>query len=160
MKARLKLNLFCSICYNKIFLGKEILLEKCKKIGRFFELDFRALPRSGAFTSRDIKNISCTTSIFCLSSVKISNVYLYPFWRNDLDKTTYQKSQNRRYFETGSDVIKTKKSIIDLYHKVSYVKISWKSIESFSRNRRNKIGKKTRHDLVASNEEVFRPIDP
>ena len=35
-----------------------------------------------------------------------------------------------------------KKSIIALYHKVSVVKISWKSIEAFSRNRRNKIGKK------------------
>ena len=124
MKARLKLNLFCSICYNKICLDKEILLEKCKKIGRFFELDFRALPRSCAFKSRYIKNISCTTSIFCLSSVKISNVSLYPFWRNDLDKMTYKKSQNRRFFETGSDVIKTKESIIALYHKVSCVKIS------------------------------------
>ena len=109
MKACLKPNLLCSICYNKIFSGKELLLEKCKKIGRVFELDFRALPRSGAFMSRDIKNISCTTSIFCLSSVKISNVYLQPFWRNALDKMTYQKSQNRRFFETGSDVIKTKK---------------------------------------------------
>ena len=54
---------------------------------------------------------------------------------------TYQKSQNRRYFETGSDVIKTKKSILDFYHKVSCVKISWKSIEAFSRNPLHKIGK-------------------
>ena len=141
MIARLKLNLFCYICCNKIFLWKEILLEKCKKIGRFFELDFRALPRCGAFTSRYILNISCTTSIFCLSSLEISNVYLYPFWRNALDKMTYQKSQNRRFFETGSDVIKTKKSIIAFYHNVSCVKISWKSIEAFSRNPRNKNGK-------------------
>ena len=140
MKARLKLSLFCSICYNRIFSIKELLLEKCKKIGRFFELDFRALPRSRAFTTSDILNISCRTSIFCLSSVKISNVYLYPFWRNDLDKTTYQKSQNR-YFETGSDVIKTKKNIIAFCHKVSCVKISWKSIEAFARNPRNKNGK-------------------
>ena len=133
MKARLKLNLFCSICYNKIFSGKELLLEKCKKIGRFFELDFWALPRSGAFKSRYIWNISCTTSIFSLSSLKISNVYLYPFRRNDLDKMTYKKSQNRRFFETGSDVIK-QKSVTAFYHKVSCVKISWKSIDAFSRN--------------------------
>ena len=106
MKARLKLNLFCSICYNKIFSGKEILLEKCKKIGRFFELDFRALPRSGAFTSRYIYNLSCTTSIFCLSSLKLSNVYLYPFWRTDLDKMTYPKISKSAIFQTGSDVSK------------------------------------------------------
>ena len=59
MKARLKLNLFCSICHNKIFSGKELLLEKCKKIGRFFELDFRALPRFGAFRATQTKMTEC-----------------------------------------------------------------------------------------------------
>ena len=105
-------------------MNKKLSLKKREKIGRFFKLDFRALPRSGAFTSRYIKNISCTSSVFCLSSSKISNVSLYPFWRNALDKMTYKKSQNRRFFETGSDVIETKKSIIAFYHKVSVVKIS------------------------------------
>ena len=142
MKDSLKLNLFCSICNNKIFSGKKLLLGKCNKIGRFFELDFRALPRSGAFTSRYIKNISCTTSIFCLSSMRISNVYLTHFGEPIWTKLPIKIKKNRRYFETGSDVIKTKKSIIAFYHKVSCVKISRKSIEAFSRNRRNKIGKK------------------
>ena len=146
MKARLKLIYFFLHVITKYFHEKSYCWKSAKKIGRFFELDFRALPRSGAFTSRDIKNISCTTSIFSLSSVKISNVYLHPFWRNDLDKMTYQKSQNRRFFETGSDVIKTKKSIIAFCHKVSHVKISWKSIEAFSRNPRNKNGKKKKNN--------------
>ena len=42
-------------------------------------------------------------------AMRVKNVYLYPFWRTDLDKMTYQKSQNRRYFEIGSDVTKRKK---------------------------------------------------
>ena len=54
----------------------------------------------------------------------------------------YQKSQKRRYFDTGSDVIKTKKTIINFYPKVSDVKISRKSKEPFSRNQMNKNGKK------------------
>ena len=69
--------------------------------------------------------------------MKISNVSLHPFGKTDLDKMTYRKSQNRRYFETVSDVIKTKKRIIDFYHKVSDVKISRKS-----RNPLHKHGKK------------------
>ena len=97
--------------------------------------------------------------------MKILNVSLYPFAKNDLDEMTYQKSLNRRFLETGSDVIETKKSIINFYYEVSDVKISWKSTEPFSRNPLHKNGKKkkiiiTRHDLVASNEEVFRPIGP
>ena len=40
MKARLKLSLFCSICYNKIFSGKELLLEKCKKNQALFRTRF------------------------------------------------------------------------------------------------------------------------
>lgn len=55
-----------------------------------------------------------------------------------LDKMNYQKSQNRRYFET--EIIKTKK--ISFYHLVSDVKFSLKSIEAFSRNSLYKIGKK------------------
>ena len=74
--------------------------------------------------------------------MKISNVYLYPFWRNDLDKTTYQKSQNRRYFDTGSDVIKTKKSTLNFFDYLSFLKISRKSIYPSPRNRSDKIGKK------------------
>ena len=55
---------------------------------------------------------------------------------------TYQKSQNRRYFETGSDVIKIKKSVLNFCCEVSDVKISWKSVEAYSRNPLYKNGKK------------------
>ena len=118
------------------------MLEKCKKIGRFFELEFRALPRSGAFTSRYILNLSCTTSILSLSSLNILHVYLYPFWRSNLDKMSYQKSQNRRCFKTVSDVLKLKESVFNFFYEVSAEKISWKSIEAFSRNPLHKKSKK------------------
>ena len=78
--------------------------------------------------------------------MKISNVSLYPFAKNDLDKMTYQKSLNRRFLETGSDVIKTKKSIINFYYEVSDVKISWKSVEAYSRNPLYKNGKKKKNN--------------
>ena len=77
MKARLKMSLFCSICYNKIFSRKELLLEKCKKIGRFFELDFRALPRFGAFIATHTKiTLVCPPSIFYHSWKFESNIFI------------------------------------------------------------------------------------
>ena len=80
--------------------------------------------------------------------MKISN---HPFGKTNLDKMTYHKSQKRRYFETGSDVIKTNKNtcIINFYHKVSDVKISRKTIEPFSRNPLHKNGKKKKLDTIS-----------
>ena len=86
--------------------------------------------------------------------MKISNVSLYPFAKNDLDKMTYQKSLNRRFLETGSDVIKTKKSIINFYYEVSDVKISRKSTEPFSRNPLHKIRKKKNNNNNKEKETI------
>ena len=142
MKVRLKLNLFCSTYYYKIFSRKELLLKKCQKIGRFFELDFRALPRSGTFTSRYIKTYILHN--FNLLSIIHENFKCLSLpilekrsGQNDLSKITKSSIfRNRKWRHQN------KKSIIALYHKVSCVKISWKSIDPFSRNRRNKNGKK------------------
>ena len=60
--------------------------------------------------------------------------------------------------------MKTKKSILNFDDYLSFLKISRKSIDPSPRNLPDKIGKKkiiiTRHDLVASNEEVSRPMGP
>ena len=72
-----------------------------------------------------------------------------------LDKMNYQKSQNRRYFETGSDVIKTKNKI-SFYHLVSDVKFSLKSIEAFSRNSLYKIDKK--NIMIEKKETLIKTI--
>ena len=36
-------------------MRRELSLKKCEKIGRIFKLDFRALPRFGAFLARDFR---------------------------------------------------------------------------------------------------------
>ena len=55
IKGRQKLQLFCSTWYHNIFMSKELPMKNIKKIGRFFKLDFRALPSFDAFWARDLR---------------------------------------------------------------------------------------------------------
>ena len=74
MKGRQKLHHFCSTCYHKIFMSKELLLKNIEKIGRFFKLDFRALPRFGAFWPRDL----------CFTIYKLQSFVNHP-WKFEED---------------------------------------------------------------------------
>ena len=143
MKARLKLSLFCSICYNKIFSRKELLLEKCKKIGRFFELDFRALPRFGAFIATHTKiTLVCPPSVFYHSWKFESNIFI----RSEEVGKTMRPSENQKNDDIFSDRKwhhqNKKKNVLNISKYVSVLKISRKSVEPFSRNPLHKIRKK------------------
>ena len=82
----------------------------------------------------------------CLLTLKISASYLLYFLRKNPDNEPLQKQEKWRFLKTGSDVIKTKKSISNFYNLLSVLKISWKSIEPFSRNRLYKICKKNNNN--------------
>ena len=63
-----------------------------------------------------------------------------------LEKTAGQndflKTENRPYLPTGSEISKNKKTEFSSCYNTSSLKISWKSIEPFLRNRRHKKRKK------------------
>ena len=50
------------------------MLEKGKKIGRFFELDFRALPRFGAFGATRTKMTECRPQFVLYHSWKFESI--------------------------------------------------------------------------------------
>ena len=136
MKARLKPNSFGSICYNKIFSGKEQLLKNCKKNRKLFELDFRSLPRSSAFTSKGIlESMLHNFNILSIIHENFKCLFLpvkeKRSGQNDLSKITKSSIfRNRKWRNQNT------KGITAFYNKSSDVKISWKWIEAFSRNPR------------------------
>ena len=141
------------------------MLEKCKKIRHFFELDFRALPRFGAFIATHTKiTLVCPPSIFYHSWKFESNIFI----SSEGVGKTINPSENQKNDDISRPEVmssKIKKTYLIFFN----IYQSWKFHDNHpnrfreilcTKSVRKKIIRRTRHDLVASNDEVFRPIGP
>ena len=148
--------LFCSLCYNKIFSGKELLSGKCKKKKKraLFRTLFRAPPPFGDYTSEDIKTPGTKLQSFIYHP---SNFQIFLFTRFGTPIWIKWRIENHKIVNISKLEVTSSKqiSIIDLHYAVSDVKISRQSIESFSRNPQNKSGKKKKDH---SQQDCFNKV--
>ena len=96
MKGHGKLHHFYSTCNHNIFVSKKLSLKNSEQVGRFFNLDFRALPRFGTFWARDLK----------LNRYKLQS-FVYHRWKLEEDILS-----SFRDLSLQNDTLKIRKSSI------------------------------------------------
>ena len=141
--------------------------KRCQKFLNPRQDFFRAIASADVRHFRRKRVVCDKRAYVALSSLKISCFCLKAFSRKMMDNETPWKSLNRWNLKTGSDVIKTKKLLSPLFDVLSVLKVSWKSIQPFSRNHVHTIAKKKKTIIIIiiikivekkpkNNKKVFR----